>query len=199
MKSCKICGIQHVRDSDFCCKACYHKQNYIDNREKINAYNRQYKKDHLFEEVERNKKHYQDNKEEIRSRHKKYNKDNRDRLNAYQTRREKEDINFKLKRSLRSRLRHAIINNQKIGSAVSDLGCTIDFLKQYIESKWQGEMSWDNWGTCKWGVRNWQIDHIIPLASFDLTNMEQFKKANHYTNLQPLWWQDNLSKRDDEL
>jgi hypothetical protein len=50
-------------------------------------------------------------------------------------------------------------------------------------------MSWGNYG-----FRGWHIDHIIPLASFDLTDREQFLKACHHTNLQPMWAKENLSK-----
>ena len=50
-------------------------------------------------------------------------------------------------------------------------------------------MSWDNRGQF-----GWHIDHVIPLNKFDLTNANEFKTACHYTNLQPLWWQANLSK-----
>jgi hypothetical protein len=54
-------------------------------------------------------------------------------------------------------------------------------------------MSWDNYGRKK-GVRCWEIDHIIPLISLDLSDREQLLKACHYTNLQPLWAKDNWSK-----
>ena len=73
------------------------------------------------------------------------------------------------------------------GSAVRDLGCSIPEFMIYIESLFQPGMSWDN-------RRTWHIDHVIPLAAFDLTDPEQFKQACHYTNLQPLWATENLRK-----
>ena len=52
-------------------------------------------------------------------------------------------------------------------------------------------MSWTNWGHKK---GQWSIDHIKPLITFNLSEREQFLKANHYTNLQPLWVEQNLQK-----
>lgn len=89
--------------------------------------------------------------------------------------------------NLRTRLNNALKN--KSGSAVTDLGCSIDELIIYLENLFLPGMTWENKG--RYG---WHIDHIIPLASFDLTKREQTKKACHYTNLQPLWAKDNLSK-----
>jgi hypothetical protein len=60
-------------------------------------------------------------------------------------------------------------------------------LRARLEVKFQQGMSWDNYG-------QWHIDHIKPLAKFDLTDRTQFLAACHYTNLQPLWAEDNLSK-----
>ena len=54
-------------------------------------------------------------------------------------------------------------------------------------------MSWDNYGAPQ-GQRGWHIDHIKPLAAFDLTDPEQCKQACHYTNLQPLWADENMRK-----
>ena len=99
------------------------------------------------------------------------------------------DIQRKLSSCLRSRLNRALKNNSKRGSAVRDLGCTIEELKKHLESKFKPGMSWDNW------TRNgWHIDHVKPLSKFDLNDREQLKKACHYSNLQPLWAKDNLSK-----
>ena len=53
---------------------------------------------------------------------------------------------YALKKRLRDRLRKAIKNNYKAGSAVRDLGCSVEYFKEYIESKFTEGMSWDNWG-----------------------------------------------------
>ena len=98
-------------------------------------------------------------------------------------------FDVRLRSNLRNRLKMAIKGNFKAGSAVSDLGCSIDYLITYFVDLFQPGMTWDNWGKY-----SWHIDHIRPLSSFDLTDREQFLKACHYTNLQPLWATDNLRK-----
>ena len=69
------------------------------------------------------------------------------------------------------------------------MGCNIDFLKKYIAKKFTKGMSWDNYG-----LYGWHIDHIKPCSCFDLTKPEQQKLCFHYSNLQPLWAKDNISK-----
>lgn len=118
-----------------------------------------------------------------------WRKKNPDYSNVYTQVRRAEDPNFKIAFNLRARLRLAVKLNIKAGSSVRDLGCSIDEFKVYIASKFQPGMTWENYGQF-----GWHIDHIQPLCSFDLTNREQFLKANHYTNLQPLWATDNHKK-----
>lgn len=101
------------------------------------------------------------------------------------------ELHDKIRVNLRNRLNKAIIGDFKSGSAVSDLGCSIKEFKAYLESKFKPGMTWDNWAR-----DGWHIDHIVPLASFDLSNISQLKEACHYTNLQPLWAIDNLKKSD---
>lgn len=113
----------------------------------------------------------------------------KNRVRRYTNFKFKTNPQFKLKKNLRHRLRDAIKNETKVGSAVKDLGCTIEELKIYFEKQFVEGMTWENHGN-----HGWHIDHIIPLSSFDLTDREQFLKACHYTNLQPLWAKDNLSK-----
>jgi hypothetical protein len=93
---------------------------------------------------------------------------------------------YRLKSILRSRLSKLLKGEV---SAVSDLGCSIEELKKYLELKFLPGMSWANHG-----LRGWHIDHIIPLASAN--SEEELKKLCHYSNLQPLWSEDNLSKGD---
>jgi hypothetical protein len=99
----------------------------------------------------------------------------------------KQSPQYRLACNLRSRLNTALGRKTKLGSAVRDLGCSIAFLKQHLEFQFHKGMTWENYG-------QWHIDHKRPLASFDLTNCEQFLEACHYTNLQPLWAVENLSK-----
>ena len=101
------------------------------------------------------------------------------------------DPEYKLKYILRKRLNMALKRNQKSGSAVRDLGCTILELKLYLEKQFKDGMNWGNYGK-NFGC--WNIDHIIPLVRFNLSNRDQFLKAVHFTNLQPMWSIDNMSK-----
>jgi len=111
------------------------------------------------------------------------------RRRVYENTKVQNDVQFKLGKRLRIRLYHALKKNHKTGSAVSNLGCTLEQFKMYLESQFQPGMTWQNWSK-----EGWHIDHIKPLDSFDLTDKEQLLKACHYTNLQPLWAFDNHSK-----
>lgn len=95
----------------------------------------------------------------------------------------------KIAANLRSRLSKALSRKQKTVSMSEYLGCSLEELKTHLESKFQPNMSLENYG-------KWHIDHIRPLNLFDLTNPEQLKKACNYTNLQPLWEFENKSKGD---
>jgi hypothetical protein len=99
------------------------------------------------------------------------------------------DLQHVLKERLRSRLRSAIKvgGAYPIDSARKLCGCTIPELMLHLQSQFKEGMHWNNYG-------KWHIDHIRPCASFDLTDPEQQRQCFHYTNLQPLWAQENLSK-----
>jgi len=165
----------------------YHKQWYIENKEKCSVDNKKWRSKNIDKERIYNQKR----KETKKLYNIEYSKKNRNHINLRRKILRKTNVMYKLRDVLRSRLNRALKNNQKVGSAVRDLGCTIPELKQYLESKFQDGMTWENHGY--WG---WHIDHIKPLISFDLTDRQQLLEACHYTNLQPLWAKDNLNKRD---
>lgn len=119
-----------------------------------------------------------------------------DHRNAYKPQRNartafrlKTDTNFKLASNIRTRLTRALRGKIKVGSAIEDIGCSVEFLRQYLENQFEPGMTWENWSP-----KGWHIDHIFPLSRADLTDLEQFKKVCHYTNLRPLWAEANMKK-----
>ena len=132
-------------------------------------------------------KQNQYNKDKKRARDRKYGKIYRKKRTTYERNRIKYDVQYRLTRNLRSRLRAALKNKQKYGSAIKDLGCSIEELKRHLEKQFINGMSWDNYG-------EWHIDHIKALSLYNLENKEEFIEANNYLNLQPLWAKDNIKK-----
>ena len=76
-------------------------------------------------------------------------------------------------------------------------GITVDGFKKHIESQFTDTMSWYNHGQI-YNPDAWQLDHIIPIGSFDFTIEENFTKAFHYTNTQPLMSSDHREKSSKE-
>jgi hypothetical protein len=114
----------------------------------------------------------------------------KERDRSYQNYRYQNDIQYKIKVTLRNRFYSAIIKGHKIKSVLKLLGCSIEECKQYIEQQFKEEMEWSNHG------KYWELDHIRPCASFDLTKIEEQEKCFHFSNLQPLTVFENRSKGD---
>ncbi len=151
------------------------------NKKSIQKYLKKYRKNHRNEAKEYSKEYYKNNNEEIIKKNSEYRQKNKHKRNATEKIKRDGNICYKIEINLRSRLYHAIKNDQKVGSAISDLGCSVDKLKQYLEKqfyphpKTRKQMTWKNYG-----LFGWHIDHIKPLASFDLTDRKQFLNACHY-------------------
>lgn len=112
---------------------------------------------------------------------------NRATSRVYDAKQRAENIQRRLSKNLRHRLRKAMLGETRGISAVRDLGMSIPDFRTYLEGRFTSGMSWGNYG-------EWHVDHIRPLISFDLTDDRQAKAACHYSNLQPLWAADNHSK-----
>lgn len=202
MKECSRCGelkhpLEFFRDRSTkdgrvsACKTCYKIYSRSDGRKLAQKKYRQsehgqacMKKYHQSEKY----KQYANSKER-----KEYNRKLK-RTEKYR-RYEREFKRTDLASILRARFTTAIKKHYKSGSAVRDLGCSIEELRAYLESQFQPGMTWENRGRVSIQNPNvWNIDHKIPLDSFDLTDRKQLLQACHYTNLQPLWAMDNIYK-----
>ncbi len=104
----------------------------------------------------------------------------------------KNDILFKLTSNLRRRLHSAITSSGMVKTKTTKefLGADIKIVKEHLEKQFTEGMNWGNYG-------KWHIDHIIPISS--AKTQEKLEKLFHYTNLQPLWAEENLRKSDKIL
>jgi hypothetical protein len=136
------------------------------------------------------KKEYEKrNKEKILAKAKERYAESKGQINEANRERYKNDPLFATKQNLRNRVRIAIKRGgwKKTAKTQEIVGADWLFVKEYIEKKWKEGMSWENYN-----FNGWHIDHIIPLDS--AKTEEELIKLCHYTNLQPLWARENLSK-----
>lgn len=105
----------------------------------------------------------------------------------------KNNINHKIASCVRSRIRVKLrVNNIKKSKLTNEyLGCSIDFFRSYLAKKFKTGMTWNNYG---YGEDCWNIDHIKPCSWFDLSDEKQQLECFHYTNCQPMWQIENMSK-----
>ena len=153
------------------------------NQEKISVI----KKNYSLENIEKRNKYRKENHLILIA----WKEKNRDKMRAYHSlyRRNKRisSVQFKLADRLRVRFNKIMRGKSRSEKFLEILGCNMDFLRDYLEIKFKDGMSWKNIG-------QWHIDHIKPICNFNLTLNDEIRKAFNYTNLQPLWAQENLSK-----
>ena len=117
----------------------------------------------------------------------------RPKIREYARAKYQEDLSFRIAHNHRCRVVSALRKQAAVkkGTSLELLGTSIEEARLFIESQFKEGMNWDNWAH-----DGWHLDHIRPCASFDLTDPEQQRQCFHYTNLQPLWAEDNLRKSD---
>jgi len=167
---CPYCGNPNLTGGYLCIVCKERARNYqraFRLTDKSKEYNRQYRKKLSYKEQKRN----------------------------YQKRRRLTDVNFKLVWLLRNRLNSALKRNFKTGSAIRDLGCSINRLRKHLEDQFTPGMSWENHGT---GKDKWNIDHIVPFALVDLAKRQDILRVCHYSNLRPMWQSENIRRQFSE-
>ena len=139
-----------------------------------------------------NAAYYQANKERILLKTTQWKKDNPSKFAAHRRNYIRNSLKARIAKNSRDRIRR-MIGSQGKGRGRSNrlIGCDADTLCLILEAQFFPGMTWDNYGS------DWHVDHIIPLAAYNLTDPEQQRQAFHYTNLQPLWAHENLAKGDE--
>lgn len=214
MKNCSKCGF----NKDFCefgkdksrkdnltpyCNEC-RKDIRKNNSEKTLEYNKNYIKNN-HNKILSQKKIYRDNnkifvsenksifylknRDSLLEKQKKYYINNKEKINNNVKIKRKTNVMFKLIESYRSRSNtfSKLKSIPKNKTTVEMIGLTPNGFKIYIQSLFTEGMSWDNHSR-----DGWHIDHIIPLSSAKCE--EDLYKLSHYTNLRPLWGEENLRK-----
>ena len=172
-------------------QAEYMKHWRMENAAKISAYNKEYAVKNKEKIDEKRSLRRVKNKDKYDAKRKEWILSNKNEIRIYNqkysAKRYHSDPIYKLKLTIRNRARLALKGIYKCSKTELLLGCSYEQFKEYIQNKFVNGMNWDN-------MEKWHIDHIKPLSSFDLANIEQQKIAFHYTNHQPLWAIDNLKK-----
>lgn len=178
------------------------KINYENNKVKHSEYGKKYREKNKETLKNKSKEYYINNKstilnnyhknrEQNLNRMRQWKKENRQKLREYQndynSNRVKTDVLYHLKHSIRQNIRMSIKRKGLVKTKKTHeiLGCSIQTFKEYLESKFETWMNWDNYGLYNGTINyGWDIDHIIPSST--ALNEEELIKLNHYTNLQPL-------------
>lgn len=177
--------------------ACYREKNADALREKHRA---QWQKN-KGKNSRKRRVYYQQNRESIIEKSSLWLRDpvNRERrkrtVSEWSKRRRREDPEFRLIENLRCRYRFEIRAEDRVFHSQELIGCSPAIARWFLEQQFHAhpetgeEMTWGN--NTNYG---WHVDHVVPLSSFDLRDPIQQKEAFHVSNLQPLWWRENLSK-----
>ena len=153
---------------------------YQKNKEQINLTNRAWYQNNKEQANLTKRAWYQKNKEQSKLTNRAWKRA------SYQN-----NLSYRLRAVLRSRVRSALKNNSKSARTMQLIGCSVDEAKLHLERQFKPGMSWDNYG-------NWEIDHIKPISRFDLSKEAEQRLCFHFTNIQPLWKEDNMRKGNRE-
>ena len=187
-----------------------------ENTDKVKAYQKAYREKNAKSRASYAKNYLEENKESLKEKRKEYESANAKKIQekrrqrhldakadpvrhsalkasrrAYWQKQQAEQTPAVMAKRLRSRVYVALreAKTTKQTSTTDLLGCSLSDFRAHLEAQFLPGMSWDNWA-----LDGWHVDHIRPCASFDLTDPEQQRQCFHFTNLQPLWAEDNIRK-----
>lgn len=165
----------------------YKSKHYIENKEKISEYFKSWYSDHKDDFNEYSREYKQVNRERINKRRNERNKERSSELSKINRERRQSDPVFRISNNIRVYLRNFLKRKEYTKTTKTEfiIGCTFLEFKNYIESKFEDWMTWENYGKYNGKEKyGWDVDHIIPLST--AKTEEDVFRLNHFTNLQPL-------------
>jgi hypothetical protein len=209
LKKCNKCGKDKPKEEfhkhstapdgkQHSCKACRKKcasKYYLNNKERITATAKEYRRKNKKRIYEHRKEWYQKNKESVRVKNAKCRQSNKEYSATYKRERRRNDPVFRITSSMGTGMWICLKGLRKNSRTFSYIDKSPEELMNYLEKQFTEGMSRENYG-------EWHVDHIRPLASFEFDKYKEgsaefealLGEAWHYTNLQPLWATDNISK-----
>ena len=160
----------------------------LKNKEKIKEQMKLYRLKHKERDKKYSKEYRIKNLGKIKKRMKLYRIRSREKIATYIRTRFQNDLKYRTLMNLRHRIYMALKGTVKSKRTIDLLGTSIDNLWNHLEKSFKPGMTKNNYG------KIWHIDHIIPCAAFDLSDPKQQTKCFHYSNIQPLWAEENLRK-----
>ena len=159
----------------------YEKEYRLKNKERI----RGVKKEYYLKNIE----HYKEYRLKTKEYQKEWSLKNREYLRDYERNKYRTNINFKLRRICRTRIRQALKGISKSASTMELIGCTPNELRRHIESLFEPWMTWENQG-----LGGWDIEHKKAMSNFNLIDPEQQRACCNWSNLQPMEHIENVKK-----
>lgn len=208
MKKCSKCKIEKPLNEfhkvlsnkdgkSFYCKPCASIRNsnhYLNNKEKIKAHHKPYNIKNIEPRKEAVKRWQKNNPQYMKEYMIEWRETNPKYKQNYVKNRKKTDSLFKLSENIRSMVCNSFKRScqgkyKKSSQTEIILGCPLDTFICHLQFQFKPNMTLENHGQ---GPGKWNMDHIIPISS--AKTEEEIIKLNHYTNFQPLWWEENMAK-----
>ncbi len=145
--------------------------------------------------VEYNRKYRLNNHNDILIKKKIYRQENKQCIRDYENTKRSTDVNFRLRKLLRNRVRNVLNGLTKSQLTLGLIGCSIEKLKEHLQAT-AIKNGYKDFDIESYDSSKYHIDHIKPCSSFNLEDEEEQSKCFHYTNLQILSAEENLEKSD---
>lgn len=185
----KVCNTCHIEKdiSEFSIRSKKTLNRHNRCKQCTNEYAKKYRTKNEKVVKERQKKWYEEHSKYWK---KQYEKENRDKINERDREKYRTDKKYRMKKILRSRFATTVNKKKIYKSILTYIDTDLESLLKWIEYQFDPNMSWENQGTY------WDLDHVIPCDTFDLTDESEIKKCFHWTNIRPLEKKENDEKNN---